>query len=91
VSGHSPERYPGYLAWEPLTFEVDSGDLVDAGTDGEALRMSPPLRFAARSGVLRIRVPQDATGQSPGRRISGIRADSAAPGRPGGGVESLQG
>jgi diacylglycerol kinase family enzyme len=105
AAGH-PERYPGYLAWEPLTFEVDSGDVVDAGTDGEALRMSPPLRFAARPGALRIRVPQDATGQSPaarellgrarprggsGRRISGIRADSAAPGRPGGGVESLQG
>jgi hypothetical protein len=32
----------GYLAWEALTFEVDSGDPVDAGIDGEAVRMTPP-------------------------------------------------
>jgi diacylglycerol kinase family enzyme len=61
AAGH-PERYPGYLAWEPVGFEVDAGDLVDVGIDGEALRMSPPLRFATRPGALRIRVP--ATGLS---------------------------
>jgi diacylglycerol kinase family enzyme len=38
-------------------FEVDSGDLVDVGIDGEAVRMKPPLRFMIQPGSLRIRVP----------------------------------
>ncbi|SFK68036.1 Diacylglycerol kinase family enzyme [Geodermatophilus ruber] len=106
LAAGQPERYPGFLAWEPSTFEVDSGELVDAGIDGEALRLSPPLRFATRPGALRIRVPQEATGRSPaarelpsrarprgvpGPRVPGIRTDSASLRRPGGGTESLDG
>jgi len=56
-----PDRLSGFAAWEALTFEVDSGDLVDAGIDGEALRISPPLRFAIRPGALRIRLPRRAS------------------------------
>jgi diacylglycerol kinase family enzyme len=67
AAGH-PERYPGFLAWEPSVFEVDSGDLVDAGIDGEALRLPPPLRFATRPGALRIRVPPGPAGQPPAAR-----------------------
>src|SRR3954471_8274225 len=51
-----PERFPGYVAWEPSTFEVDSGSPIDAGIDGEAVRMLPPLRFTIRPGALRIRL-----------------------------------
>ena len=63
TTGH-PDRLSGFAAWEALTFEVDSGDLVDAGIDGEALRISPPLRFTIRPGALRIRLPRHASGLS---------------------------
>ena len=63
-----PERLPGFLPWEALTFEVDSSDLVDAGIDGEALRISPPLRFTIRPRALRIRLPQHASELSPTAR-----------------------
>jgi diacylglycerol kinase family enzyme len=68
LAGGHPERLPGYRAWESLTFEVDSGDEVDCGVDGEALRMPPPLRFTIRPGALRIRVPPQAGGRSPAAR-----------------------
>ena len=59
---------PDSSPWEALTFEVDSGDLVDAGIDGEALRISPPLRFTIRPRALRIRLPQHASELSPTAR-----------------------
>ena len=68
IAAGRPERVPGFVAWEPLTFEVDSGDSVDVGIDGEALRMRPPLRFTIRPGALRIRLPQHASGLSPAAR-----------------------
>jgi diacylglycerol kinase family enzyme len=58
--GH-PERFPGSVAWEPTTFEVDSRGPIDVGIDGEALRMAAPLRFTIRPGALRIRLPQAET------------------------------
>ena len=64
--GH-PERFPGSVAWAPLTFEVDSGGPIDVGMDGEALRLAAPLRFTIRPGVLRIRVPRE-TRLSPAAR-----------------------
>jgi diacylglycerol kinase family enzyme len=63
-----PERFPGYVAWEPSTFEVDSGSPIDAGIDGEAVRMPPPLRFTIRPGALRIRLPGQVSGLSPAAR-----------------------
>jgi diacylglycerol kinase family enzyme len=93
AAGH-PERFPGYVAWEPSTFEVDSGSPVDAGIDGEAVRMQPPLRFTIRPGALRIRLPRKASGLSPAARelqrrarlrelpappIARLRSSSAAP------------
>jgi diacylglycerol kinase family enzyme len=77
AAGH-PERLPGYLAWEPLTFEVDSGDSVDTGIDGEALRMTPPLRFTIQPGALRVRLPQHASGLSPAARELDRRTRAAA-------------
>ena len=68
IAAGRPDRLPGFVAWEPLTFEVDSGESVDVGIDGEALRMRPPLRFTIRTGVLRIRLPQHASGLSPAAR-----------------------
>lgn len=58
ASGH-PETFPGSVAWEPSTFEVDSSGPIDVGMDGEALRMAAPLRFTIRPGALRVRLPQE--------------------------------
>jgi diacylglycerol kinase family enzyme len=74
IAAGRPDRLPGFVAWEPLTFEVDSGDLVAAGIDGEALRMRPPLRFTIQPGALRIRLPQHARGLSPAARELRMRA-----------------
>jgi diacylglycerol kinase family enzyme len=63
-----PDRYPGYVAWEPSAFQVDSANPVDIGLDGESLRMAPPLRFTIRPGALRIRLPEGAPGLSPAAR-----------------------
>lgn len=74
IAAGRPDRLPGFVAWEAETFEVDSGDLVDAGTDGEALRTTPPLRFTIRPGALRIRLPEHASGLSPAARELRARA-----------------
>ncbi len=68
LAAGEPERFPGYVSWEPSTFEVDSGAPIDAGIDGEAVRMPPPLRFTIRPGALRVRLPQRASGPSPTAR-----------------------
>jgi diacylglycerol kinase family enzyme len=83
VAAGRPDRFPGCLAWEPRTFEVDSSDAVDAGVDGESLRISAPLRFTIRPGVLRIRLPQHASGLSPAahepRRRTRLRGPLPSP------------
>jgi diacylglycerol kinase family enzyme len=84
-----PERFAGFLSWEPEAFEVTSGEAIDLGVDGEALRMHPPLRFTVRPGTLRVRLPHHAVGLSPAardlRRRSALRElHQAAAGRPGG-------
>jgi diacylglycerol kinase family enzyme len=68
VAGGRPDQVPGFAAWEAESFEVDSGDTVRAGIDGEAVRLPPPLRFAIRPGALRIRLPRHASGLSPAGR-----------------------
>jgi diacylglycerol kinase family enzyme len=68
ISAGRPDRFSGFIAWEARTFEVDSGDLIHAGIDGEALVMTPPLRCTIQPGALRIRLPQHASGLSPAAR-----------------------
>jgi len=74
IAAGRPERLPGFVAWETPTFGVDSGDLVDAGIDGEAVRMTPPLRFTIQAGALRVRLPEHAVGLSPAARELAARA-----------------
>jgi diacylglycerol kinase family enzyme len=74
IAAGRPESLPGFVAWEAQTFEVDSGDLIDAGIDGEALRTTPPLRFTIRPGALRIRLPEHASRLSPAARELRARA-----------------
>jgi diacylglycerol kinase family enzyme len=53
-------RFPGLLSWTASEIEVDSGGPVEVGLDGEALVMSPPLRFRSMPAALRVRLPRGA-------------------------------
>jgi diacylglycerol kinase family enzyme len=58
-------RLGGVLQWSSLEFEVRATGPVAVGLDGEALMLTPPLRFVSLPGALRVRVPRHATGVSP--------------------------
>jgi diacylglycerol kinase family enzyme len=47
---------PG-LTWTAPRLEVDAPAPIHAGIDGEAVDLTPPLRFAIRPGALRVRMP----------------------------------
>jgi diacylglycerol kinase family enzyme len=51
--------------WTVPTFEIDADGPVAAGIDGESLRLSPPLTFRIRPGVLRARIAPHHPGASP--------------------------
>jgi len=59
-AGSGPMR-----TWSVPTLEVDSKAPMPAGIDGEAAVLDPPLRFASRPGVLRVRVAATHPGCSP--------------------------
>jgi diacylglycerol kinase family enzyme len=62
--------------WTAAEFEVTAAGPVPVGLDGEAVRMTPPLRFATRPGALRVRLPARAPGVSPaGAAVSLSRRD----------------
>jgi diacylglycerol kinase family enzyme len=73
ATGH-PERYEGFSAWTPSTFEVRSESAIDVGLDGESMTLDPPLRFSIRSDVLRVRLPFGAIGESPAGRTLDVRS-----------------
>jgi diacylglycerol kinase family enzyme len=58
-------RRPTWRQWSAESFEVESDRPVPAGVDGEALIFDPPLRFAIRKGVLRVRIAPQHPGLSP--------------------------
>jgi len=68
VAAGPPERPPGVRTWAVTEFEVDADGPVDLGIDGEAVQMTPPLRFTIRPGALVVRVPRHAPGLSPAAR-----------------------
>ena len=47
---------PGW-AWAATAFEAAGPAVVHAGVDGEAVDLTPPLRFTIRHNALRVRVP----------------------------------
>lgn len=49
---------PPFREWTTPRFEIDSSTPVDAGLDGEAVSLEPPLRFETMPGALRLRLPQ---------------------------------
>ena len=59
------QRFRGYEEWTTPSFTVRSDSPVEAGVDGEALLLDPPLEFRCHPGALRIRVPTGSWGSSP--------------------------
>jgi diacylglycerol kinase family enzyme len=58
--------------WRELTMaelEVESGDPVPLGIDGEAVTLKPPLRFRVRPRALRVRIARDHPGASPSANL----------------------
>ncbi len=62
-SSHGARRR--WQQWSTPTFEVTSTQPVPVGVDGEALVLDPPLHFASRPGVLRVRIAPQHPGASP--------------------------
>jgi diacylglycerol kinase family enzyme len=65
--GDSPLA-PG-RAWTAPRLEVSVPAPVHAGVDGEAVDLSPPLRFAIRPAALRVRISPRHPGASPSARL----------------------
>ena len=56
-------------AWTAPCLEVSAPAAVLAGVDGEAVDLSPPLRFAIRPAALRVRISSRHPGASPSARL----------------------
>ena len=59
------DRFRGWIRWNTDTLTIESGAPVEAGVDGEALLLDPPLTFRSLPGALRVRVATSAPGYSP--------------------------
>jgi diacylglycerol kinase family enzyme len=62
-------RHPPGRAWSAPSLEVSAPARVHAGIDGEAVPLSPPLRFAIRPAALRVRISSRHPGSSPSARF----------------------
>ena len=52
-------RFGSVRQWSSVEFEVRASEPVAVGLDGEALLLTPPLRFRSLPGALRVRVPRE--------------------------------
>jgi len=64
AAGHV-DQFPGWQTTQLAEFEVASDDMVAAGVDGEAVELTPPLRFVSRPRALTVRIPLRHLGLSP--------------------------
>jgi diacylglycerol kinase family enzyme len=60
---------PSGRAWTAPSLEVTAGAPVDAGIDGEAVVLDPPLRFETKPAALRVRISSRHPGVSPSGRL----------------------
>ena len=63
-SPHAPGR-----SWSAPHLELSAPAPIHAGVDGEAVDLSPPLRFAIRPAALRVRISSRHPGASPSAHI----------------------
>src|SRR5215204_5343991 len=61
----SVDRHGGWDDWEAETFEVDAPGAIEAGVDGEAVVLEPPVHFRSRAGALPVRISRGHPGVSP--------------------------
>jgi diacylglycerol kinase family enzyme len=81
ASGHrslSLRRFAEVLAWSRPDFELRSTAPVPAGLDGEALMLTPPLRFTSLPGALRVRLPRHGAAHQVRRNAAVTRRDVTA-------------
>jgi Diacylglycerol kinase catalytic domain len=67
-TGRGPSRrlpQRPWREWSAPDFEVRADRATAAGVDGEALVLEPPMSFAIRPGVLRVRIARAHPGASP--------------------------
>jgi diacylglycerol kinase family enzyme len=55
--------------WTAARFTVEADEPVNAGIDGEAAVLTPPLRFATRPAALTVRIARSHPGASPSAAI----------------------
>jgi diacylglycerol kinase family enzyme len=65
--------HPPGRAWTAPHLEVFAPAPIHAGIDGEAVDLSPPLRFAIRPTALRVRISSHHPGVSPSGSLPRIR------------------
>ncbi len=63
-AGQTPGR-----RWTATRLEVNARGPVHAGVDGEAVELSPPLRFVIRPAALRVRISSTHPDTSPSARL----------------------
>jgi len=59
--------------WNARTLEVSAPAPLPAGVDGESVMLLPPILFAARPAVLRVRISRNHPGVSPSGLLSARR------------------
>ena len=62
-------RFRGYTEFASPAVTVESDRPVEAGIDGEAMLLDPPLEFRSLPGAVRVRLPTHAPGYSPAARV----------------------
>jgi diacylglycerol kinase family enzyme len=65
----SRRRPRGWMEWTDTSFEVQSGQPIEIGIDGEAMLLDPPIQFRTLPGALRVRIPRHAPGHSPAAAV----------------------
>lgn len=76
VGGGAADGEKAIAEWSAATFEIRADGLVAAGIDGEAARLTPPLRFRSRPGALRVRIAPQHPGASPSAALPAGRWDA---------------
>jgi diacylglycerol kinase family enzyme len=72
TAGRGPS-FAGWHEWRDTELELRSSKPVDAGIDGEALTLEPPVRFETKPGALRVRIAPHHPGVSPAAVAGTVR------------------
>ncbi len=66
-------------SWSSRSFAVEAEGPVPAGIDGEATKLTPPIRFASKPGALMVRIARAHPGASPATAVPrGLAATARA-------------